>query len=277
MHPLKIGAALDVDDIADHRDWLFAAARDLEIQDFLRPDVLLGDWPDLVARCKAELDGFEGRLGIHGPFYDLPIHCADPELQPVITARYLAAVQAAEALGATQMVLHSPFTIWDHFNFDDNPATADLPSLRDRIISNCQTLLAPVVRRAEDAGVTLVLENCDDVRPEDRLDLAKSFDSDAVRVSIDTGHAFNAHKTQGAPSVEAFIESAGPWLAHVHVQDTDGSADRHWAPGDGTLPWPAVFAALAAQSAEPHLVLELRHRSDVPRGFRYLVDAGVAF
>jgi hypothetical protein len=31
------------------------------------------------------LDGFEGRLGIHGPFYDVPMNCNDPELMPIVT------------------------------------------------------------------------------------------------------------------------------------------------------------------------------------------------
>jgi hypothetical protein len=65
----------------------------------------------------------------------------------------------------------------------------------------------------------------------DRLDLARSFDSAAVKLSIDTGHAHNAHCDQGAVPVDYFVVAAGEWLAHVHLQDTDGFADRHWAPG----------------------------------------------
>ena len=35
MTPLKIGACLKTSEIADHRDWLFDAARDIELQDFM--------------------------------------------------------------------------------------------------------------------------------------------------------------------------------------------------------------------------------------------------
>ncbi len=276
MSPMKIGAALYAEDIPTYRDWLWADARDLEVQDFYKPGLMLGDWRGFTQHAKAQLDGFSGRLGIHGPFYDLPVQCADAELRPLITRRYLDAVEAAEILGATQMVPHSPFTIWDYLNYVDHPATEASPSLKQRIIDACQDLLGPVVARAETAGVTLVLENCDDVDPMDRLDLARSFGSDAVRVSIDTGHAYNSHRTQGAPSVAAFVHAAGSWLSHVHLQDTDGSADRHWAPGDGTLPWAEVFDALSAIDAAPHLVLELRNRADVPKGFDHLKAAGLA-
>ncbi|MEO1153433.1 MAG: sugar phosphate isomerase/epimerase, partial [Pseudomonadota bacterium] len=52
--------------------------------------------------------------------------------------------------------------------------------------------------------------------------------------------------------------------------------DRHWAPGEGTIPWVEVFRALAACQSAPHLVLELRHKADIPAGFAYLADLGVA-
>ncbi len=119
--PLPVGAALMIADLARHRDWLVAGQRDLEIQDFLRPEVLLGDWRATVAAARAQLDGFAGRLGVHGPFIGLAIDNNDPELAPLITRRYLTALDACSALGATQMVIHSPFTTWDHHNRDTMP------------------------------------------------------------------------------------------------------------------------------------------------------------
>ena len=276
MTPLKIGAALDVADLPGFRDWLIAEQRDLEIQDFHATEVLRGDWEGLAAQARTYLDGFEGRLGIHGPFVHVPMNCNDPDLMPVVTDRYLTGLKAAIALGATQMVVHSPFTIWDYTNFGDHPGRGNAPSLKDQIIEACHDVMRPVVARAADAGVTLVIENCDDISPMDRLDLARSFDSDAVRLSIDTGHAHNSFGTQGSVPVDYFIHAAGPWLHHVHLQDTDGFADRHWAPGDGTINWPSVFAALADIHADPHLVLELRDKTDVPKGFDYLQNRGLA-
>jgi sugar phosphate isomerase/epimerase len=63
---------------------------------------------------------------------------------------------------------------------------------------------------------------------------------------------------------------------HVHLQDTDGFADRHWAPGRGTINWASVFAALAASPADPHIVLELRDRDDIPDAMAYLERNGLA-
>jgi sugar phosphate isomerase/epimerase len=276
MTPIRIGAALDVADLPRYRDLLIAGQRDLEIQDFYATDVLLGDWEGLAARAKAHLDGFEGRLGIHGPFVNVPMNCNDAELRPIVTNRYLTGLKAAIAVGASQMVVHSPFSIWDDKNYGDKPGWGNAPSLKDSIIAACHEVMAPVVKQAEDHGVTLVIENCDDISPMDRLDLAKSFASAAVKVSIDTGHAHNSHCAQGAVPVDYFIVAAGEWLDHVHLQDTDGFADRHWAPGRGTINWGSVFAALAASPADPHLVLELRDRADIPDAMTYLEREGLA-
>ncbi|MDG3042979.1 sugar phosphate isomerase/epimerase family protein [Roseicyclus marinus] len=275
MLPLKIGAALMVADLPRYRDWLIEGQRDLEVQDFLRPGVLTGDWRAFVAEAKAWLDGFDGRLGIHGPFYDLPLDTADEEIAPIVARRFVTGVEAAAALGASQMVIHSPFTTWDWFNFGDNPRSGNRPSAFEAKIDRVLALLAPAVARAEAEGVTLVIENIEDIAPGFRGELAARFASDAVRLSIDTGHAHYAHCATGAPPVDYFVTDAGAMLAHVHLQDADGFADRHWPPGRGTVNWHAVFRAIAALPQRPHLVLELRDAGDIPTAMAYLEREGL--
>lgn len=276
MQPLKIGAALMVADLPTWRDWLIEGQRDLEVQDFLIPEVLLGDWQARVAEAKRLLDGFEGRLGIHGPFIDMTLDMADPEIAPIVARRFVTGVAAAAALGASQMVIHSPYTTWDWFNFGNNPRSGNNPSAAERKIEKVQAILKDAVARAEAEGITLVIENIEDIDPGFRRDLAASFASDAVRISIDTGHAHYAHHATGAPPVDYYVTDAGAMLAHVHLQDADGFADRHWPPGRGTVNWHAVFAAIAALPQRPHLVLELRDAADIPAAMAYLEREGLA-
>ena len=276
MDPLQIGAALMVADLPQYRDWLIDGQRDLEIQDFFATELLLGDWRPRVNQAKALLDGFEGRLGIHGPFVGVPIDNDDPEIAPLITKRFLTGLEICAALGATQMVVHSPYTTWDYNNFDNNPRVGNSPSARERKIEQVHTVMRPVVDRAAAEGVTLVIENIEDIAPGDQLELAQSFGSDAVKLSIDTGHAHYAHGSTGAPPVDYFVTQAGAMLDHVHLQDADGYADRHWAPGQGTINWHQVFRALAALPVKPHLVLELRHATDIPAAMAYLEGEGLA-
>jgi len=270
MSPLKIGACLKITEIAAHRDWLFGAERDVEIQDFMTRDALSVDRADLITAAKAELDGHKGRVGIHGPFEGLDIDNKDPELRPLITARFLSALEAAKAIGARQMVMHSPYTRWFPNNIHSWKGYAETK------LGRVHEILGPVVKRAEEAGGTLVIENIQDVDPATRRGLVDSFDSDAIALSIDTGHAHLARHMSGAPPVDYFVRDAGDQLKHVHIQDIDGHADRHWAPGEGEIEWEAVFRALGDCASAPHLVLELRDKADIPKGFDYLKGLGLA-
>src|SRR5690606_33885031 len=150
------------------------------------------------------------------------------------------------------------------------------PGGRERLMDNAHATLGPIVARAEDIGCQLVIENIEDRDPLDRVRLAASFNSAAVAVSIDTGHAHYAHVATGAPPVDYYVRLAGRALAHIHLQDADGYADRHWAPGLGTVNWPALFAALTQTGGTPHLVLELADAGDVSRGAEWLVGQGLA-
>ena len=274
--PLPIGAALMVADLPAFHDWLVADQRDLELQDFLKPGVLLGDWRAVVSEAKAQLAGFDGRLGLHGPFYDLPLDATDPEIAPILSRRMVTAVEAAAALGAVQMVVHSPYKTWDRFNFGNNPRVGNDPSAAEATIARVTDNLRDALRLAELHGITLVIENIEDIDPSWRRGLVESFGSDHVKLSIDTGHAHYAHGATGGPPVDYFVTDAGPLLGHVHLQDADGFADRHWPPGRGTVNWHAVFRAIAALPQRPHLVLELRHSGDIPAAMAYLTREGLA-
>ena len=76
--------------------------------------------------------------------------------------------------------------------------------------------------------------------------------------------------------MDYFIRHAGVTLDHVHLQEADGYADRHWAPGRGTINWHAVFGAIAELPVSPHLVLELRNPTDIIPGWQWLKDQGLA-
>jgi sugar phosphate isomerase/epimerase len=267
---LVLGAALSINSLPAYREWLRERPRDLELQDFFRAEVLDGDWRSVADRVKQKLDGFEGRLGIHGPFWGFKIDSHDPLVRTAVRTRLLQGLEAAEAVGATQMVIHSPYTTWDHNNLDLYPEG------REAVIARVQSTLVDVIRRAEVIGCELVIENIEDKDPQVRVDLVKALNSKNVRVSLDTGHAHYAHASTGAPPVDYYVDAAGDMLTHVHLQDSDGYADRHWAPGEGTIRWLAVFRALGRLRSNPRLILELRDHGAVAAGARYLTELGVA-
>ena len=266
-----LGVCLPIGRLPEYRDWILESQRDVELQDFVKAEVLdAGDVRALAAEAKSALAGHTGRLGLHGPFWGFTIASQDAEVRKVVRRRMDQGLDACAATGATQMVIHSPYTTWMHNNLDMKPGA------RDEVTALAQDTLAPVVARADALGVTLVIENIEDKDPMDRVNLARSFGSKAVKVSVDTGHAHYAHGSTGAPPVDYYIRLAAEMLDHVHVQDADGYADRHWVPGEGSIRWPAVFAALAALDHSPRLMLELRDVTRLREGAGHLARAGLA-
>ena len=269
MTPLKIGACLNASEIADHRDWLFDADRDIELQDFGSHRALMHEFEDRIEAAVAVLDGHKGRLGIHGPYEGLDMDNKDPELRPLISKRFLRAIEAADRVDARQVVLHSPYTRWYQWN------RLNKPDYDETKLARIHDVMGPVVKSAEDKGIVLVIENILDVNPASRRKLVDSFGSNAIALSVDTGHAHLARRMSGAPPVDYFVRDAGDQLRHVHLQDLDGHADRHWAPGEGEIHWPEVFRALSECSSNPHLVLELRRKTDIPKAFAFLKQIGL--
>lgn len=263
-----IGAQLCVLDIDRHRDWLFEKNRDLELPEFCLADILNAPAP-FIGMAKAKLDGWHGRLGIHGPFSGFELDVKDAEIRAVVQKRIDQALDVCAALEARQMVLHSPYDAWDHANLDNGPGD------RARHVRAVLETLKPALDRAEALGVVLVLENIKDVDPAARAAVVDAADSPALRLSVDTGHALWAHVTCGAPPVDRFISQAGAKLAHIHLQDADGYADRHWEIGKGTIRWHAVFAALAECAEAPRLILELSDKRGILPSMAWLAAEGL--
>ena len=265
-----VGAALSIDQFIEIRDVMFSHDRDLELQDFHNPQILDTDCSALVDRAKVALDGYSGRHGIHGPFWDLPLATWDPMIRDVVHDRMFKALGICETLGSTHMVVHSPYLEWDHRNI------MHYPNAKEGIFERFQTTMAPVVKRAEEIGTTLVLENIGDIDPHFRVELAASLLSDALQVSVDTGHAHYAHGACGAPPVDYYVKAAGDALQHVHLQDADGYADRHWALGEGTICWDAVFRAIKQLHSKPRLIIEVYGDRSVEKSMAYLQNSGLA-
>jgi sugar phosphate isomerase/epimerase len=248
-----VGAALRSSELESMRDWLLEGPRDLEIQDFYSAE-RLDDWQPIVAHIQRHLDGYTGRLGVHGPNPSVTYAPNDPKVADLVRERFLQGLDVCEALGATQMVIHSPFV------FLGNPFLPHVERMgQDWRFERAYHTLQDVVRRAEGIGCTLVIENVWDKAPGLLLDLVREHNSDSVRLSVDVGHAYIAH-IAGGPPPDHWILEAGDLLAHLHLQDTDGYGDRHWLPGNGAIHWDAIFRAIARLKHQPRLILELQDR-----------------
>lgn len=280
-----MGASTTVKALPEHLDWLVAEQRDLELQDAVytpifdnRWDHLEGipgisqsvtraGWRTLTEQATTHLNGYQGRISIHGPFVGLPMLSIDREIQAIVKTRLRQTVAFADAVGATQIVLHSPWT------FLGGPYMPYASTEgRQQVIAMTRRLLTDILPLAEAAGCTLLFEGVFDKHPGPLLTLIRSFETETVKLSLDTGHAFINH-LQGGPPVDQWVREAGSLLAHVHLQDGDGCADRHWAPGRGNINWYAFFEAIAELPETPRLILETRQ---IREGAAWLAAQGYA-
>ncbi|CAA9412551.1 MAG: hypothetical protein AVDCRST_MAG22-1942 [uncultured Rubrobacteraceae bacterium] len=249
-----LGVSLDVARLAEHRDWIMGAGRDVELRDPSYPETLDNGWRQLAEQARSVLDGYAGRLGVHGPFMDLSTMARDSLVRKVAMDRFRQGLEFAAEVGASHMVIHSPFAA-----LGANPFTrhSSGPKLDEEVCA-AQEALGETLSLAEENGCTLVMENIHDTNPGPLITLVRSFGSPNMRLSLDTGHAFIAHRL-GAPPPDQWVREAGDTLHHLHLQDTDGNADRHWEPGDGGVNWFALFEALAELDHSPRLILEVEN------------------
>ena len=265
-----VGAAMTLEIFEAHYALMAEKNRDLELQDFHYPSVLDSDLEPLIERAKKALANYGGRYGIHGPFWDLQLATWDPQVRTIAQNRLQKGIEICEMIGATHMVIHSPYTEWDHNN------RMNYPGAKAGLFDRFHETLAPIVERAYNSGVVLVLENISDIDPFFRVEIAASFKSEALQISVDTGHAQYAHGSRGAPPVDYYIKAAGDALQHVHLQDADGYADRHWALGEGTIRWHSVFRAINALNSDPRLIIEVFKPDAITKSIDYLRSEDLA-
>ena len=114
--------------------------------------------------------------------------------------------------------------------------------------------VAEIAAGCAEAGVTLALEykpgevvgNADAF-----LRLAEAVDSTAFGLLLDTGHAL-----YGRELLPAVVRMCGPRLAHVHLDDNYGDADRDLPPGE-VHNFDAFFLTLADVGYRGRLSLDL--------------------
>ncbi len=249
-------------------DWLVDKQRPLEIQDPCNYDVLDGDWKPAIVEARALLSrhGYSGRMGIHAAYSGLDLSCSDPLINEVIAKRHRQCLEFGAELGATHMVLHSPFLWFGNVHTNYMPR-----SERQWMIDLAHQVLTPLMPMAEQMGCAFVFEVCSDLHVVPLLDLVRSFDSSHVRLSIDTGHAF-VMQQQGGPTPEQWVYEGSDVLEHVHIQDVDGQADRHWQIGKGNINWYAFFKALRETQINPRLLLEI---DEIQESAEWLMQQGL--
>lgn len=166
-------------------------------------------------------------------------------------------------LGVRHVVLH-PGVGTGHTTAEE------LRAIRELNLAN----LSRLADRAGELGLVLAIENGTDhartgrrrlgARMEELLDLIATLGSPAVAVAFDSSHA-NVQKLDCG----ACIRQLGRHLVCTHLSDNNGLGDQHLTPGNGTVDWPGVVAALREIGYQGTLNLEIPgERHPVPEVLR---------
>lgn len=224
----------------------------LELQDFIMPDNL--ENPAIIEEYKRMLEGFSGEITIHGPYLNLVPTSIDKRVKGVAEFRYLQGVAAAEKLGAKKMVIHSfydrssGYSGYDDFWLEEN-----------------MKFWAGFLEKIKGSGVTVLLENCHDQRPETFARLFSGLGSPHFGSCLDLGHC-------NCLSPFKPVEWVGKVRGYYfHVTDNDGVNDSHYPPGMGNIDFGEIARELAGFS-EVYLIGEAQ--GDIETQYNKLKELG---
>lgn len=98
-----------------------------------------------------------------------------------------------------------------------------------------------------------MLENDLESKPDMLARLANSIDHPSLGLCLDIGHQ-NVFSDVSAPD---WVSAWASRLYHIHLHDNDGTDDRHWSPGRGTIDFEPFYEALERHVPEVTISLEV--------------------
>lgn len=231
----------------------------LEIQTFSNPDILDGDWQSLVHDYQQLLSSFSAPLASHGAFFDMMSSSMDARVVALTRERYLLNLTIAEELGATRLVFHTNF----------------LPMLRTETyrrlwLTGQIKFWQELGLLAAERGITLCLENMWDPDPFLLRDLLNMVNMPNMSCCLDVSHTYLYG--QQLHGITQWLEVLGPYIRHVHVNNTLGVIDEHLPLNTlgGIVNYAHLLPKLAALPLDPDIVIEMDDLQAVEKSLNFL-------
>lgn len=187
---------------------------------------------------------------LHLPFFDLQPGSADARIRAASHDRLLAAMETAAIYAPDRLVGHAAYNRFLYIR--------SFPDWAARSADTWADVLA-----AWPGHPPLCLENTYETDPATVSGAVAALrqrlpegERKTVGVCFDVGHWFSFAGGKGQGNLDAWIEALTPYLTHLHLHDNDGSFDQHLGPGQGEIPFDALFAGLAARGLRPTATFE---------------------
>lgn len=235
---LRLGIGSYKEKFLENWDYCVTYFDVLELQDFIMPDNL--ENPGIIENYKKMLDGFPGEITVHGPYLNLVPTSIDKRVKEVAKFRYLQGVAAAEKLAAKKIVIHSFYDRSSGYSGYD-----------DLWLEENIKFWAGFLEKISGSGVTVLLENCYDQKPETFAKLLSDLGNPYFSSCLDLGHC---NCLSPFKPVEWVSKVKGYYF---HVTDNDGISDNHCPLGMGNIDFGEIAGELAALS-DIYLVGEAR-------------------
>ena len=187
---------------------------------------------------------------LHGPFMDLSPGGVDRKVKEVTRDRLLKTIKLAHFFKPKMIVFHPGYERW---KFDGN--------VKLWLDSSLKTW-RPLVKEAEEMGLTLAIENVFEETPEPIKNLLEEIDSPHFRFCFDTGH----HNVFSKTPLSVWMVALGRYLSEVHLHDNHKEMDEHLPVGEGGFDFNQFFALLSQYKLNPLYTIEPHEEAHLRRG-----------
>jgi sugar phosphate isomerase/epimerase/ferredoxin len=186
---------------------------------------------EATARAIREICAERGvALSVHAPYVGENLASADAGIRRAAQDRMRWAITVTRDFGSDKLTFHPGY-------HDGGTASDTVPSLLGA--------LEPLVKLANERGVTLCLEKMGDERPEyivySAAEQAAICARAGVRVALDVVHL--ASLSVGC-AFDDELDQLLPFIGNVHFADMHVPRHIHIPLGQGTLPFPKILAAI---------------------------------
>jgi len=167
-------------------------------------------------------------ISIHAPFMDLSPGAVDSGIRIKTIERFNQVLDIAEILHPNVIVFHSGYEKWKY-------------ALKiDKWLNKSLETWHPINERAKKIGAKIAIENIFEDEPTNLRMLMESINSDNFGICFDTGH-FNLFSIV---SLDEWLKALKTYIIELHLHDNNKEADSHYAIGDGSFDFNALFKEL---------------------------------
>lgn len=212
----------------------------LEIETFAKPYILDERLEEYLNKYREGLEGFDGMVSMHGPFYDLYPGSIDKKIRATCKTRFLEFIDVAEKLNVKTVIFH--------FNYIPFIRTKEF---RKRWTGYAVEFWSDFANELKNTDITVAMENLWEPDPELMVTVLESINSEKLKICFDTGHSHLFSEL----SLEKWVDGLGDYLFYMHVHNNFGYWDEHLPLQTGDLDYHKFFTFLKSKS-NPYISME---------------------